>query len=107
MAIDIERRRPELANVTGGLTGAAIKPIAVKLVWEAAQAVSIPIVGIGGITCAADAIEFLLAGASCVAIGTANFTHPETAQQTVQGIRDYLTRHGVADVTDLVGSLQV
>lgn len=106
MAIDVERRRPELANTTGGLTGAAIKPIAVKLVWEAAQAVQIPIIGIGGITCANDALEFILAGASSVAIGTANFTHPDTAEKTVQGITDYMTRHGVARIGDLVGSLQ-
>lgn len=106
MAIDVERRRFELANITGGLTGAAIKPIAVKLVWEAAQAVQIPIVGIGGIRCAEDALEFILAGASCVAIGTANFTHPDTASKTVQGIEEYMCRHGVSDIQELVGSLQ-
>ncbi len=105
LAIDAETRRPELANVTGGLSGPAIKPIALKLVWEAARAVSIPVVGIGGIFNATDAIEFLIAGADAVAIGTANFTHPGTAMETVRGIAEYLDRHGLARVGDLVGTL--
>jgi dihydroorotate dehydrogenase (NAD+) catalytic subunit len=107
MAIDIETRRPILANVTGGLTGPCIKPIAVKLVWEAARAVKIPIIGMGGIQSAADAIEFMLAGATAVAVGTANFYEPQTALQVIAGLRDYMQRRGVSDVRDLVGSVQV
>lgn len=106
MAIDIETRRPKLANVTGGLTGPCIKPIAVKLVWEAAQAVKIPIIGMGGIQNAADALEFLMAGASAVAVGTANFYEPQTALQVIAGIRAFMERQGVADVRDLVGTVR-
>jgi dihydroorotate dehydrogenase (NAD+) catalytic subunit len=106
LAIDIETRRPRLANVTGGLTGPCIKPIAVKLVWEAAKAVRIPIVGMGGIQTAADAIEFLMAGATAVAVGTANFYEPQTALQVIAGLREFMTRKGIADVRDLTGSLQ-
>ena len=107
MAIDIETRRPRLGRGSGGLTGPAIRPVAVKLVYEAARAVDIPVVGIGGITCAADAIEFILAGATAVAVGTANFTNPATAGQVVEGLRDYLRRHGLASVEDLVGGVQL
>lgn len=107
MAIDIATRRPRLANATGGLSGPAIKPIALRLVWEAARAVSIPVVGIGGIGGADDAVEFLVAGADAVAIGTANFTHPGTALDTVRGLSDYLAQHGIAKVGDLVGTLVV
>ncbi len=105
MAIDVEERRAKLGNVTGGLTGPAIKPVAVKLVWEAAKAVKIPIVGMGGIAGAADAVEFLLAGASAVAVGTANFTNPATVIEVIDGLRDYLERHRMDDVRKLVGSL--
>ena len=90
MAIDIETRRPKLANVTGGLTGPCIKPIAVKLVWEAAKAVKIPIIGMGGIETAADAIEFFLAGATAVAVGTANFFEPQTALRVIAGLREFM-----------------
>jgi dihydroorotate dehydrogenase (NAD+) catalytic subunit len=107
MAIDVETRKPKLGNVTGGLSGPAIRPIAVKLVWEAARAVKIPVMGIGGIACAADALEFLIAGASAVAVGTANFTHPPTALEVVSGIEAYLVRHGLNSVRELVGSLKV
>jgi dihydroorotate dehydrogenase (NAD+) catalytic subunit len=107
MAIDIETRRPKLANVTGGLTGPCIKPIAVKLVWEAAQAVHIPIIGMGGIQTAGDAVEFMLAGASAVAVGTANFYEPQTALQVIAGISEYMGRHGIQDVRELVGSVRV
>ena len=107
MAIDIETRRPLLANVTGGLSGPAIHPIAVKLVYEAAQAVRIPIVAMGGITSAREAIEFIIAGATAVAVGTATFTDPETALKVVDGINDYLARHAVARVTDLVGTVRI
>lgn len=106
MAIDIETRRPKLANVTGGLTGPCIKPIAIKLVWEAAKAVKIPIIGMGGIQSAADAIEFMMAGASAVAVGTANFYEPQTALQVIDGIREFMQRKKLADVRELVGTVQ-
>jgi len=105
MAIDIETRKPKLANVTGGLTGPCIKPIAIKLVWEAAQAVKIPIIGIGGIQNADDAIEFLMAGATAVAVGTANFYEPQTALQVIAGIRDFAQKHGLNDVKEIVGTV--
>jgi len=106
MAIDIETRRPSLANVTGGLTGPCIKPIAIKLVWEAAKAVKIPIIGMGGIQSAADAIEFLMAGATAVAVGTANFYEPQTALQVVAGLREFMQQQGIGDVRELIGSVQ-
>ena len=106
MAIDIEARRPKLGNVTGGLSGPAIKPIAVKMVWEAAKAVKIPIVGIGGISSAADALEFIIAGATAVAVGTANFTEPATAMSVIAGMEEYLARQGLKSITELVGSLK-
>ncbi len=106
LAIDIETRKPRLANVTGGLTGPCIKPIAIKLVWEAAKAVKIPIIGMGGIQSAEDAIEFLMAGASAVAVGTANFYEPQTALQVIAGLRAFMERKGIADVRDLVGTVQ-
>jgi len=107
MAIDIETRRPKLANVTGGLTGPCIKPIAVKLVWEAASAVKIPIIGMGGIQNAADAIEFMVAGATAVAIGTANFYEPQTPLQVIAGLRDFMEKHGLKDVKEITGSVAV
>jgi len=107
MAIDIETRRPKLANVTGGLTGPCIKPIAIKLVWDAAKAVKIPIIGMGGIQNAADAIEFMLAGATAVAVGTANFYEPQTALQVIAGIQEFMQRKGIGDVREIVGSAQV
>ncbi len=106
LAIDIETRRPVLGNRTGGLSGPAIKPIALKLVWEAAQAVRIPIVGMGGIASAADAVEFIIAGASAVAIGTANFSEPTTALTVMDGLREYLIRHNLGTVKELVGALR-
>jgi dihydroorotate dehydrogenase (NAD+) catalytic subunit len=106
MAIDIETRRPRLANVTGGLTGPCIKPIAIKLVWEAAQVVKIPIIGMGGIQNATDAIEFMMAGATAVAVGTANFYEPQTALQVIACIRDFMQRKGIQNVHELVGSVQ-
>ncbi len=107
MAIDIETRRPKLANVTGGLTGPCIKPIALKLVWEAAKAVKIPIIGMGGIQTAADAIEFMLAGASAVAVGTANFYEPQTALQVSDGIREFMKRKGLQDVREIIGGVNL
>lgn len=106
MAIDIETRRPKLANVTGGLTGPCIKPIAIKLVWEAAKAVKIPIIGMGGIQNAADAIEFLMAGASAVAVGTANFYEPQTALHVIDGIRAFMERKGLREVREIVGTVR-
>ncbi len=105
MVIDIETRRPVLANVVGGLSGPAIHPVAVKLVWEAAQAVRLPIVAMGGITGPEQAIEFLIAGAAAVAVGTANFIDPSTPLRVIDGIAAYCTRHGFATVRDLTGSV--
>ena len=105
MAIDIETRKPKLANVTGGLTGPCIKPIAIKLVWEAAKAVKIPIIGMGGIQNAADAIEFMVAGATAVAVGTANFYEPQTPLQVIAGIREFLQRRKIKDVREITGSV--
>jgi dihydroorotate dehydrogenase (NAD+) catalytic subunit len=107
MAIDIETRQPKLANVTGGLTGPCIKPIAIKLVWEAARAVKIPIIGMGGIQNAADAIEFMVAGATAVAVGTANFYEPQTALQVIGGIDEYMQKHGLKDAKEIIRSVVV
>ncbi len=107
MAIDIERRRPIIANNTGGVSGAGVKPIAVRMVYEAAQAVDIPVVGMGGITCAEDAIEFLMAGATAVQVGTANFTDPCVCPKIIQGLNDWCDRHGVGNVAELTGTLQL
>ena len=105
MAIDIERRRPIIANNTGGVSGAGIKPIAVRMVYEAAHAVKIPVVGMGGITCAEDAIEFLMAGATAVQVGTANFTDPYAMPKIIKGLDEWCDRHGVANVSELTGVL--
>lgn len=107
MAIDIERRKPIIANNTGGVSGAGIKPIAVRMVYEAAQAVQIPVIGMGGITCAEDAIEFLMAGATAVQVGTANFTDPYAMPKIIKGLNAWCDKHGVANVTELVGTLQL
>ncbi|MFA4943872.1 MAG: dihydroorotate dehydrogenase [Lentisphaeria bacterium] len=107
MAIDIESWKPKLANVTGGLSGPAIKPIAVRMVWEAAQAVKVPIIGMGGIACAEDAIEFLLAGASAVGVGTAIFANPRAPLEIADGLNAYLDRKGIPRVADLVGKVQI
>ncbi len=106
MAVNVETRRPELANVSGGLTGAAIHPFAVKLVWDAARAVDIPVIGIGGIASAREALEFIIVGASAVAVGTASFTHPPTALEVTAGIADYLERHQLPSVAALRGTLK-
>ena len=107
MAIDVETRRPKLSNVMGGLSGPAIRPIAVRMVFECARVVKIPIIGMGGIACAADVLEFLIAGATAVQVGTANFVDPFIWSTLLDGLRDYMTRHGVERVTDLVGSLEL
>mgnify|MGYP001064393920 CR=1 FL=1 len=105
MKIDIERRDFVLANKTGGMSGPAIHPVAVRMVYQTAQAVSIPIVGMGGIMNAEDAIEMILAGATAVSVGTANFTNPHVTEEIVAGIRDYMERYQVADIKDLVGAV--
>jgi dihydroorotate dehydrogenase (NAD+) catalytic subunit len=105
MAIDVETRRPKLSNVVGGLSGPAIRPIAVRMVYECRRAVKIPIVGMGGIASASDALEFIIAGASAVQVGTANFVDPFIWTKLVSGLRSYMDRHGVARVSDLVGTI--
>lgn len=106
MAVDLERKRPILGNVTGGLSGPAIKPVALRMVYQVAQAVTIPVIGIGGIASAKDALEFLLAGATAIEIGTANFINPGVGSEIVTGIRDYLELHNYEKVTDFIGSLK-
>lgn len=106
MKIDIHKRKFALANKTGGLSGPAIKPVAVRMVYQAAQAVKIPIIGMGGIANAEDAIEFLLAGASAVAVGAMNFVNPYTTVEVVQGIEEYMQRYGIEDVTELIGAVE-
>ena len=105
MKIDVERRRFVLANRTGGLSGPAIHPVAVRMVYQAAQAVSIPVIGMGGVSSWQDAMELILAGASAVAVGSATFARPDTALQVIDGIRDYLTRHGIGAVRELTGAV--
>ncbi len=107
MAVDIHSKRPKLANVVGGLSGPAIKPLALRMVWQVAQAVSIPVIGIGGISTATDAIEFLLAGASAIEIGTANFINPRATEEILDGICAYLAEHGMKSVQEIIGGLIV
>lgn len=107
MAIDIRRRRPLLGNITGGMSGPAVKPIALRMVWQVAQAVQIPIIGLGGITSAEDAIEFLLAGASGVQVGAQNFQDPGVIAKITQGLDEYLAQNGLQHVSELVGALEV
>ena len=107
MAIDIDRRKPIIANNTGGVSGAGVKPIAVRMVYEASKAVKIPVIGMGGITCAEDAIEFLMAGATAVQVGTANFTDPFAMPKIIKGLNDWCDRHGVENVRELTGTLQL
>ena len=107
MAIDAEKRRPILSTITGGLSGPAVKPIALRMVWQTSQAVKVPIIGMGGIASATDAIEFLLAGASAIEVGTYNFVDPAVTTQIVDGIEDYMLRHGITDIQDLIGALDV
>lgn len=107
MAIDAEKRRPVLSTVTGGLSGPAIKPIALRMVYQVAKAVKIPVIGLGGISNAADAIEFILAGATAIQVGTANFIDPAITIKIKDGIEDYLQRHQIQSVTELIGALEV
>ncbi|MBR6307945.1 MAG: dihydroorotate dehydrogenase [Lachnospiraceae bacterium] len=106
MKIDINRKTFVLANKTGGMSGPAIKPVAVRMVYECAQAVKIPIIGMGGISCAEDAIEFILAGATMVAVGAANFTNPFATVEVIDGIEDYMKRQNVADINELIGAVR-
>ncbi|HNR31480.1 MAG TPA: dihydroorotate dehydrogenase [Candidatus Hydrogenedentes bacterium] len=107
MGINPETRRPILANIVGGLSGPAIRPVAVKLVWDAAKVLRIPIIGMGGITNAADALQFILAGATAVAVGSMSFRQPDTALSVIRGLEDYCRRHGVAQISELVGAMRV
>ncbi|MDR1997157.1 MAG: dihydroorotate dehydrogenase [Candidatus Margulisbacteria bacterium] len=107
MAVDVETQRPRLSTITGGLSGAAVKPVALRMVWQAARAVKIPVIGMGGISCWQDAVEFLLAGASAVAVGTANFQNPLVTLEIIDGLTGYLKRRGLSRVTELVGGLLV
>ena len=106
MAIDIETRRPMLANITGGLSGPAIKPVALRMVWQVAGAVKIPIIGIGGIMKTEDALEFLIAGASAIQVGTANFINPSTTIDIIDGLEKFLTERGIREITELIGTLE-
>lgn len=103
MAVDVERRRPVLSTVTGGLSGPAVKPVAVRMVWQVAKAVKIPVVGLGGICTAADALEFIMAGASAVQVGTANFIDPAATVKVIDGLEDYCRRHNIDRISDLIG----
>lgn len=107
MAINAEKRKPVLSTITGGMSGAAVKPIALRMVWQVAKAVNIPVVGLGGIMNWRDAVEFLLAGATAIEIGTANFIDPAITVKVAQGIDDYLNRHGFSSVKDIIGALEV
>ena len=107
MAIDIETRKPKLANITGGLSGPAIRPIAVRMVWQAVLAVSIPVIGIGGIMTASDALEFLIAGASAVQIGTANFVNPRATLDILEGIETFLLQHHIEKLADIIGTIKI
>ena len=107
MAIDLERRRPVLSNVTGGLSGPAIKPVALRMVWQVAKSVQLPIVGIGGIMNARDALEFILAGATAVEVGTASFLDPSAAQKIAQEMEQYLVDHKIGSISSMIGALEV
>lgn len=107
MAIDIEKRKPMLSTITGGLSGPAVKPVALRMVWQVANAVKIPVIGMGGISNASDAIEFLLAGATAIQVGTANFIDPAVCVKIIDGIEDYLIRHKFSSVNDIIGKLNI
>ena len=106
MAVDLATRRPKLANITGGLSGPAIKPVALRMVWQTAQAVKIPVIGVGGIMNAKDALEFIMVGATAVQVGTANFIDPNSTMQILDGIEAWLREQGIADVKELIGALE-
>lgn len=106
MAVDVERRRPCLSTVTGGLSGPAVRPVAVRMVWQTAKAVEIPVIGLGGIMSGRDALEFILAGATAVEVGTANFVDPSVTMKIIEEIDNYCERHGVKDVRELIGAIE-
>lgn len=106
MAIDVEKRRPQLRFMTGGLSGPAIKPVALRMVWEACQAVKIPVIGVGGIANAQDALEFLIAGARAIQVGTANFYQPDVSQQIAIGLQEFCRSHKIEDINEIIGSLR-
>lgn len=105
MAIDVERQRPYLSTITGGLSGPAVRPVAVRMVWQVAKAVDIPVIGLGGIANGRDAMEFILAGATAIQVGTANFIDPAVTIKIIDYINDYCQRHGVNDIRDLIGAI--
>lgn len=107
MAIDAEKRKPILSTITGGMSGPAVKPVALRMVWQTAKAVKIPVIGLGGICSATDAIEFLLAGASAIQIGTANFIDPSISEKVIDGIAEYLQRHNFNSVQEIIGALDI
>jgi len=107
MAIDVKSRRPKLGNIIGGLSGPAIKPVALRMVYQVARQVSIPVIGIGGIESAEDALEFMLAGATAVQIGTANFVNPRAAEEVVDGLQDYLLRQQLSSMNEIIGKLEI
>ena len=107
MEIDIHTQKPTLGNITGGLSGPCIKPVALRMVWQVAQAVKVPIIGMGGISCFEDAVEFFLAGASAVAVGTANFADPAVTMKICDGLSDYLADRGLESIQDIVGKVQI
>jgi len=104
MQIDLEKRRPRIANITAGLSGPAVRPVAVRMVYQIAQAVSLPIVGIGGISETDDALEFLMAGATAIQVGTANFVNPRASTEIIDGLDDYVVRHQLTHIRDIVGA---
>ena len=105
MAIDVERKRPYLSTITGGLSGPAVRPVAVRMVWQVAKTVNIPVIGLGGIMNGRDAIEFMLAGASAIQVGTANFVDPSVTMKIIDYMEDYCLRHGVKDINEIVGMI--
>ena len=105
MAIDVEKRRPYLSTITGGLSGAAVRPVAVRMVWQVAKAVQIPVIGLGGIMNGRDAIEFMLAGATAIEVGTANFIDPTTTIKTIEFMNEYCDRHGIKDINEIIGQI--
>jgi dihydroorotate dehydrogenase (NAD+) catalytic subunit len=107
MSIDVYQRRPRLANVTGGLSGPAIRPVAVRMVYQVVQAVKVPVIGIGGIVEVEDALEFLIAGATAVQVGSANFVSPGTMVDLVNGIETFCVQQGIEDIRELIGSLKI
>ena len=106
MSVDVERRVPHLRNITGGLSGPAIKPVALRMVWQVVQRVSVPVIGIGGIMTADDALEFLILGAKAVQIGTANFINHHVTLEVIEGIRNYLAANKIKDVNEIIGTFQ-